>query len=50
MQMAVSALLNINRLGTYVVVARVEGGEAKRISFNAVPGPFFLNQAQAGGA
>jgi hypothetical protein len=38
-QMAVNFGLSFDRIGTYVVITRVEDQESKRITFRVVPGP-----------
>jgi hypothetical protein len=38
-QVALSVHLELTGLGTYVVIASVEGGEDQRFSFNVVAGP-----------
>lgn len=38
-QMAMKVVLPLQRLGTHVVVARIEDREARRIPFNVVSGP-----------
>jgi hypothetical protein len=38
-QMAIRANLPLRRLGTHVIIARIEGQEARRVSFNVVAGP-----------
>ena len=43
-QMAIKINLPVARLGTYVVVARIEGNEARRVPFNVVAGPLLTNR------
>jgi len=37
-QVAANAVLRLNSPGTYVIIARVDGTEGRRIAFNVVPG------------
>ncbi|MCC7106770.1 MAG: hypothetical protein IT307_16680 [Chloroflexi bacterium] len=41
--------LSFERPGTYVVVARIEGEEHRRVPFRVVPGPLLLAQQQRHG-
>ena len=38
-QMAMKLALPLQKLGTHVIIARVEGQEARRLDFNVVAGP-----------
>lgn len=38
-QMALSLALPLRQTGTHVIVARIEGQEARRVQFGVVPGP-----------
>lgn len=38
-QMALKLSLPLGRLGTHVIIARIEGQEARRVQFNVVAGP-----------
>jgi hypothetical protein len=43
-QIAVNVNWRINQLGTYVVVARIDGQEGRRFPFNVVAGPSLASQ------
>ncbi|MHB8574130.1 MAG: DUF6941 family protein [Dehalococcoidia bacterium] len=45
-QLAVNATLQIERMGTYVIIARVEGADERRTVFNVVPGPLWALSQQ----
>lgn len=45
-QIAADASLELERPGTYVVLARVNGEESKRITFTVVPGPVLQQRAR----
>jgi hypothetical protein len=40
-QMAIKVGLPLRRLGTYAIIARIEGQELRRVTFNVVAGPNF---------
>jgi hypothetical protein len=43
-QMAIRLALPLQRLGTYVIVVRIEGQETRRVAFNVVAGPNLVAQ------
>lgn len=49
-QMALNAQVRIDRLGVYVVEARVGDSDARRVTFHVTPGPGVQRQSQEGAA
>lgn len=47
-QLAVSMSITLPQAGTYVVIARVNGEEERRVPFTVVPGPMLQQQKRQG--
>lgn len=48
-QLTLDVELQFDHLGTYVIIARVEGQEDRRVPFTIVPGPLMTLQQPGGG-
>jgi hypothetical protein len=43
-QMAIRLALPLQKIGTYVIIVRIEGQESRRVAFNVVAGPNLVAQ------